>query len=407
MIMLNMIAMQFVSTFKCYFCSFFFVDVQSKMKRSFMKFSLVFLLGMILLMVSHLNPTNRTKKNFVGQNLFANTSLLEWICIPPRNPRQRPPHQCRQKERTFVVFKSKRNDTTNIGGITVSFNKGKIPKDYHILHDYTGIFNTFQRIYRIRNLFHYIIQVYIPFHHLLEIWRDSKLSKHSHIFYSHPVDDKCAKYPFATFFLGALPESKETAKYFHCYNSHPGGICYRYGILSGVHHGGHSFKAIQHLKKHYGMDKTVCPGNLATLLQRRKTRRWLNIQDSKKALLKAGYKNTQVVDFENYSLREQLRTVHCSSVFVGPHSAALEWVYFMQTDGSAIEIAWPYYGWPFFYSDNNNPTCPTKSQAPHKIYQIAARNVTNLGNSAKVMIKIALGEKYANIPNLTSAENIE
>ena len=108
----------------------------------------------------------------------------------------------------------------------------------------------------------------------------------------------------------------------------------------------------------------------------------------------------KIVDFATIPMKEQLEVTYCSRVFVAPHSAALQWPYFMRPNSSVIEIAWPQFGWDYFHSIGESPTY---KKVPLVFYQFETTNVTKLEESVRLQAKF--GNTHIS-GNVTSKENM-
>ena len=339
------------------------------------------------------------KQSIYKRSFLKNITLLNWLCIPPRkNIPGSNIDKCRQPMQTLVLYNANMNYTTTLHSIKLKFRTGQVSNNFKLLSNHTMIVNGYLELHYPFNIFHYIVQYYVPFHYLVDVWNSSKLTEHAHMYFPKALDDKCVGRPFGGFFLSALQPREETRQYHYNYNSHTGGVCYRYGLLSDSLHAKYSAKAMNHLVSHYGMDKALCPKDQILLSQRSSSRVWTNILENKKVLAEAGYPNVKIVNFGKIPLKEQLQVAYSSRIFVAVHSAELQWAFFMQPDSTAIEIAWPQYSWPFFYTTIKSPSF---KNVPIVFYRLETKNVTRLKESIRIQAQYA----HMRIPgNVTTAD---
>jgi len=78
-----------------------------------------------------------------------------------------------------------------------------------------------------------------------------------------------------------------------------------------------------------------------TIIQRRSTRRILNIDMVVDAVKSLGFSHVQVVSFEGMSVLKQIQIARCSSLLIGTHGAALAWSSALHLDARLVEIRWP------------------------------------------------------------------
>jgi hypothetical protein len=294
-------------------------------------------------------------------------------------------------------------------GQPVIFTMDPISPEFQILHNTTAIFNQYNKQVFARNIWHFLAQIYVPFKHLIDIAANMKSTAHTEkdLFFQMPLGDQCLPRKFSSFFLGALNTNGNSRKFAYTYHSHPGNVCFRYGLFSDSLHAKYAPKALQHIKDHYNVDKKGCLSGITIIFSiRRLYRKWKNEKEIYKAVINNGFSNTRMVDFAALSLREQLEIMHCADVFVACHSAALIWAKFMKPYTSVIEIAWPKFGWDFSYQRQLAKQY-IYSGLPQYHFHLEAQQITNMNFSIQMVQKYYSEEDRQRVRKMTMEDVIE
>ena len=126
-------------------------------------------------------------------------------------------------------------------------------------------------------------------------------------------------------------------------------ICFSQAVFGLANHKiSKSREAVDYVMEQLGPDRSSCNGEVVTIVQRTH-RKIMNTQELIESLYKAGYVDVQIVQFENLTVQEQLRTAGCNSTLIGVQGAGLRWGTFMLPGSMLVEIAWPKAFWNHYY----------------------------------------------------------
>ena len=112
-------------------------------------------------------------------NFDKDVQLLHWICIPLKTDVDT--NKCEQPIGNLVAYNSNVNHTTTVQSISVTYRTEPIPPNYKILANHTMIVSSFPIFFWPGNIYHYIVQYFIPSHHLVDLWRSRKLTEDTHL----------------------------------------------------------------------------------------------------------------------------------------------------------------------------------------------------------------------------------
>ena len=131
--------------------------------------------------------------------------------------------------------------------------------------------------------------------------------------------------------------------------------CFKYGVLGPYLA---NFETIRNSVKYrqeiyellitsWGFNRELCPENNLVILERLVSRHLLNKEEILKTAKSIGFYHSNIVSFEDLSVRKQVEIVSCSDVFISVQGAALTWFLYLPINASVIEIVWD--GWPVKY----------------------------------------------------------
>ena len=123
---------------------------------------------------------------------------------------------------------------------------------------------------------------------------------------------------------------------------------------------------ISYILKHSPLKKPV--KDCTVIIQDRKQRRMLNIDELVAAAKSVGFKNVCKVLLEKLTIEEQLLMASKAHLMVGVQGSGLQWAVFMPKGSVLLEIAWPHKHWGFFFQ-------PYVSSYAIKYARLATHNI--------------------------------
>ena len=228
----------------------------------------------------------------------------------------------------------------------ITFVKESVPPQNHVIRNHTAFFviPTCEG-----NLHHFWQDHVISLYSTMKATKRLNSSVPNQLFYNKPIwdfdtSDGChdpSRYEAILFALSIRQPH-------YTYHKAPGSTCYKDAVLGAYSKKIWVGEPENYVAKMLGAHSSLCP-NRRVLIQQRRNRKILNADELKRAAEEIGFNWTDVVTFEDVTLRQQLKNVACSDILVGVQGAGLEWLRFMRPGSGVLEIAWPKKHWPFFY----------------------------------------------------------
>lgn len=202
------------------------------------------------------------------------------------------------------------------------------------------------------NFHHFFVDEFLPLYSVIAASNRLHPDSGNHVIYRTPQNSKnrCSDRNTYEDFLWTLYVNRLHDVFYNL----PANTCFRHAIFGSKPVLSRPRDVIDHVLRFYGLtssssDARVNASDLYVTILSRQDRRILNPKELVEFVGNAGFRKIRIVDFGAVSVRDQLRIMSTTGVFVGVEGAGLQWAVFMPKGSYLVELAWPGKHWGFYY----------------------------------------------------------
>ena len=283
-----------------------------------------------------------------------------------------PRRNCISNQKIITIYQNSTEPPGASGrfhGFKVKFAPiSQLPVTHRIIEDETAYFIGNINDFEPENFYHFTKQIYFPLYWMVKNTDQLNYGARNIAFYRgvYGICPAVKKYIYHNldnylYFLKILQVKNKLELSAFTDRKEPINVCYRNAVFSSELFLEQAPQAIQYFKEQIGVSENICQSEkpVMVILQRSKYRRILNIGKIKIVGEALGY-NVKIVAMEKFTMKDQAQLIQCTRILAGVTGAGIQWSFWMKNHSGVIEIAWPQYEWPFFFSGSagNKLSCP-------------------------------------------------
>lgn len=201
----------------------------------------------------------------------------------------------------------------DIGGFNVSFSRKFNQRKYNVVESTAYFLGRNIGSSRIDNLYHFLVQIFIPLYHFMKSTGTLHQQKDVAAFYFEPYGRCPGKFvPFKTQYLQPFFDILHIPDHFMgVYEGmpNPENVCYKQAVFASdlqQYLNESTIEAITYFQEQYGINNSPCKVKpKMSILQRQVYRKIVNVDEMKMAAIDAGY-SVDIVILEKFTIQVQL-----------------------------------------------------------------------------------------------------